>query len=773
MSNFTNPYIFGNPIKDPEMFFGRQELFGDIYGTLTKRGSSNGILLYGQSRMGKTSVLHQMRSHLGGNCLCVFIDLHSLGLNNLSDFLWKLATRISRNLSETYNIDLQNLVRNLIRSPFYANPLRDFEDQFLHPLWYAIGGKHLLLMLDEAGCLQEQKLAEGISYMRSLMQSYEHLTFLFSLIESPEKMQREYSLLFSNMLTKKVSFLDQAATNDLITKPVKGCYQVEPDALARIFHLTSGHPYYVQLLCNLLFNRWQKQQRAYIKLQDVEEVISKCIVNGTMAYQSLWDSSQEDEQAVMAGMAAAMNDANHPVKTGDINQVWEDHCNITIPKGDMTSAIKSLIGQDIISGQDKYKFTVDLQQMWIKENKRLEWVEEEIKPTIQQWMALIPTARVSVYLEAEKKPAHRVRDSRIDNHPNSPIGQTAEVGQSISRESLKLFCSRRRVVISLALLATVGGLLSIVSLESFQKLDLPKPLPLGSTLYIYRNHSNRVWAAEWSYDSKSIASGSMDTTVQVWDAMSGKKHVIYKGHTGAVTAVGWSYDDKHIASGSNDMTIQIWDAMSGKNVLICKGHTDAVNTLAWSPDSKHIASGSSDMTVREWDSSSGQPIYTYTGHIGPVYTVAWSPNGEYIASGGADGTIIVWDTLSKVTLLAYQGHPQFVQSLAWSPDSRYIVTGGGDAIVKVWDVSTGTKLFDYKGHHSNIDAVAWSPNGQSIASGGDDTTVKVWDAIHKHEVVVTYKEHSGWITTVAWSPDSKYIASGGDDRTVRVWKASI
>jgi WD40 repeat protein len=47
------------------------------------------------------------------------------------------------------------------------------------------------------------------------------------------------------------------------------------------------------------------------------------------------------------------------------------------------------------------------------------------------------------------------------------------------------------------------------------------PIPLGTTLYIYRGHTNYVFGVAWSPDGERIASASFDGTVQVWDAMTG------------------------------------------------------------------------------------------------------------------------------------------------------------------------------------------------------------------------------------------------------------
>jgi WD40 repeat protein len=87
----------------------------------------------------------------------------------------------------------------------------------------------------------------------------------------------------------------------------------------------------------------------------------------------------------------------------------------------------------------------------------------------------------------------------------------------------------------------------------------------------------------------------------------------YNGHT-QVLAVAWSPSGKRVASGSRDTTVQVWDAATGEQIFTYHGHTAGVTSVSWSPDGKYTASGSSDKTMQVWDSSTGGLLYTYRGH---------------------------------------------------------------------------------------------------------------------------------------------------------------
>jgi len=136
-----------------------------------------------------------------------------------------------------------------------------------------------------------------------------------------------------------------------------------------------------------------------------------------------------------------------------------------------------------------------------------------------------------------------------------------------------------------------------------------------------------------------------------------------------VITVAWSPDGKRIASGSWDTTVQVWNAADGSHVYTYKGHSDTVNAVAWSPNGEYIASGSGDKTVQVWNAADGSHIYTYKGHtyeeINPLSTgvniVAWSPDGSRLASTALfgdypyrDTTVHVWD-LEGHDVYAYKG----------------------------------------------------------------------------------------------------------------------
>lgn len=71
-------------------------------------------------------------------------------------------------------------------------------------------------------------------------------------------------------------------------------------------------------------------------------------------------------------------------------------------------------------------------------------------------------------------------------------------------------------------------------------------------------------------------------------------------HTSTVTCVAFSPDGQTLASGSEDKTIKLWNLTTGQEVRTLSGHTDTVYSVAFSPNGQILASGSTDKKIKIW-----------------------------------------------------------------------------------------------------------------------------------------------------------------------------
>ena len=306
-------------------------------------------------------------------------------------------------------------------------------------------------------------------------------------------------------------------------------------------------------------------------------------------------------------------------------------------------------------------------------------------------------------------------------------------------------------------------------LESTSQPQVNSNQFIENLLQTLTGHSHSVLSVAYSPDGQTVASGSDDNTIKLWNVNTGNLLQTFEGHFSSVYSVAYSPDGQTLASGSEDKTIKLWNVNTGNLLQTFTGHSSPVNSVAYSRDGQTLASASSDKTIKLWDVKTGNLLQTLEGHSNQVWSVAYSPDGQTLASGSDDKTIKLWNVNTGKLLQTLKSHSNWVYSVAYSPDSQTVASGSNDKTIKLWNVRTGKLLQTLKGHSSWVTSVAYSPDGQTLANASGDNTIKLWD-VKTGNLLQTFKGHSNSVVSVAYSPDGQTLASGSWDKTIKIWQ---
>lgn len=194
-----------------------------------------------------------------------------------------------------------------------------------------------------------------------------------------------------------------------------------------------------------------------------------------------------------------------------------------------------------------------------------------------------------------------------------------------------------------------------------------------------------IWSFSVNQTTNKIAFGSYDKNIRITDFTNGKLTTI-TGHTKNALAVKYSPDNKLLASGSLDQSVRIWDAVSLNPLFTFSGHGGNIFDLVFTPDSKKLLSASDDNSIRIWDLESQKFEKNLLGNAKAILCLAVSPDGYYLLSGSFDGALMLWDIVRGENIYTFHEHTGAINALAYSTDGKCFASGSADKSVLIWEL---------------------------------------------------------------------------------------
>lgn len=298
------------------------------------------------------------------------------------------------------------------------------------------------------------------------------------------------------------------------------------------------------------------------------------------------------------------------------------------------------------------------------------------------------------------------------------------------------------------------------------------------------DHFGSVNCVRWAKHGRYLASGSDDQVILVYERKPGsgttefgsgqppdvenwKVAMTLRGHTADVVDLNWSPDDLSLASGSLDNTIHIWNMTNGICTAVLRGHSSLVKGVSWDPIGTFIASQSDDKTVIIWRTSDWSLAHRTDGHwsksLGSTFfrRLGWSPCGHFITTthgfqkprhsapvlerGEWSATFDFLGHNAPITVVKFN-HSMFRKHFSNGQEVKSPSTGWANGTSK----STGKEHQPY-----NV-----------IAIGSQDRTITVWTTASARPLFVAKHFFTQSVVDLSWSSDGYALFASSLDGSV-------
>jgi len=394
MARRRNPYIAGKSVTEGA-FFGRRDVLEWVEDELFSLHTDI-LVIHGQRRIGKTSVLKQLRHTLPKDAFRpVFFDLQDHARKPLGGVLTELAGEIARQLKVPRpDADRQD------------DDGRYFADDYLPEVLGRLGEHvRLVLLFDEFEVLDQDdpdELPENATarrfhpFLRRLIAAEAGVGFVFATGRATEDLGREVKATFKTSLQKQIWVLDRPSAEALIRQgEAEDVLRFSNGAVDRILELTSGHPFLTQLLCHRIWLEAERRQRheplppgveerrqrsvtVEVGPELVEAAIPATLERGDNALVWIWEGLVPAERVFTSALAEDLEEGETLSREAVLEAI--SRRSPERRTREVEEAPRALVKQKLLAeeGEEGLRFEVDLLRQWVQERKPLREVEEEL-----------------------------------------------------------------------------------------------------------------------------------------------------------------------------------------------------------------------------------------------------------------------------------------------------------------------------------------------------------------------------------------------------------
>ncbi|MFZ6182215.1 hypothetical protein [Nannocystis pusilla] len=368
MSRRANPFIVGNSVGNTPAFVGREDMFTRV-DLLLGSPTEVGILLFGQRRIGKSSLLHQLHSRLPamGPWRPIYFDLHGRATMTAAQLLGDLAEVIARTAKFPAFTGREASIgafRGWLREGLRSLP----------------EGHRLVFLFDEFDVLSapdgERRSHELYSVLTDILQGETggQLAAVYAAGRTMNDLDSAARPLLRGVPVIHVSTLSRLEFDQLLDLGERDGSLVWGDGARDVlWDLTCGHPLLTQLLGSRAWQAVQRSHNPVVSAAMVHELVPGALKESHGMLSWLWDGITPACRVVAAAIAEHKSRA---VTVDEMATVLRDS-GVRIIISQLSAAPQLLREWDLLEETDgKYSFKVELLRLWVRKCQPFSAVRE-------------------------------------------------------------------------------------------------------------------------------------------------------------------------------------------------------------------------------------------------------------------------------------------------------------------------------------------------------------------------------------------------------------
>jgi hypothetical protein len=188
--------------------------------------------------------------------------------------------------------------------------------------------------------------------------------------------------MMGKSLYRKISYLTRADTERLIRNPVQGLVDYDAAAVSTIYRLTSGQPFYTQVICQNLVDHLNELRRRTVGPKDVLTIVDAIVDNPLPQMIYFWDSLPVDEKIALSLLAETLRDESAwESADGLLANVRDKGVTLDTELVTLNAALERLFEKELLakSGHRTFQYRVDLLRHWIRRTHSIWQVVKETR----------------------------------------------------------------------------------------------------------------------------------------------------------------------------------------------------------------------------------------------------------------------------------------------------------------------------------------------------------------------------------------------------------